>query len=97
MQLHISISDDDIRDGDFQGIPQVVDVLLVTYNQRIGEQLPRQNHTGRGFVTMDLSITAFCAQNFEGSNCSQCVPGFTGPECDVNIDDCMGMDCIGNG
>ena len=37
-----------------------------------------------------------CAQNFGGSDCTQCIPGFTGPNCDV-VDDCVGVTCSGNG
>lgn len=29
-------------------------------------------------------------------NCS-CLPGYTGALCDVEIDDCIGVDCSGNG
>ena len=49
-----------------------------------------------GFVTiMDLSITVLCAENFEGPDCTECVPGFIGTDCQV--DDCIGVNCSGNG
>lgn len=76
-----------------------MDTVLVDHNLAVGETTPRHNYTGEyGFITMDLSITVHCAQNFEGSDCAQCVPGFTGTNCDVDIDDCVGvMQCNGNG
>ena len=49
-----------------------------------------------GLVTINVNITVYCAQNFQGSDCTQCIPGFTGPMCDENIDDCVGVDCSGN-
>ena len=38
----------------------------------------------------------FCAKNFEGSNCTQCGPGLTGPDCN-EIDHCSGVNCGDNG
>ena len=45
---------------------------------------------------MDLTITVLCDQNFQGQDCTQCVPGFPGPDC-ANIDDCEEINCSGNG
>ena len=111
-----------------------MDYLTINHNLPVGEPL-RENHTGHfQTVTMDLMVTVFCAENFEGSNCTQCVPGLTGPDCNetdycsqgscgdngvcgnvvnsfqcmcapgftgmlcqTNIDDCVGVDCTGNG
>ena len=111
-----------------------MDYLTINHNLPVGELL-RENHTGHfQTVTMDLTITVFCAENFEGSNCTQCVPGLTGPDCNetdycsevscgdngvcrnvvnsfqcmcapgftgmlcqTNIDNCVGVDCTGNG
>ena len=55
----------------------------------------QQNYTGMyNIVTMNLTITVFCEDNFEGSDCTQCVPaGFIGPDCN-GIDYCY---CSGNG
>ena len=65
------------------------------------EVLPLNEPSGNvtfesGFVTISVNITVFCAQNFQGSNCTQCIPGFTGQMCDENIDDCLGVNCSGN-
>ena len=49
------------------------------------------------YITMDLSITVLCEQNFKGPDCTKCVPGFTGTHCDMNIDDCIGVTCNGHG
>ena len=48
------------------------------------------------FVLMELIITVTCIENFQGYDCSQCVPGFTGPDCQL-IDHCVGVTCSGNG
>ena len=130
VQLHIEITDNDRDVSD-----DLIDALLIDHNLPIGQQSPRQNYSGIynfSFVTMDLSITARCVGNFQGSDCLRCLagfagimcnisinectcsrhgqcldgvpslicncdPGFTGVECETNIDDCEGVNCSGNG
>ena len=90
VQVYIEIQDDDLHNDD------LVDVLLINHNLTVGESL-RQNHTGMyNFVTMDLIITVFCDRKFQGSDCTQCVSGFTGSNCDER-DYCFGENCSGNG
>ena len=56
-----------------------------------------RNYTGiYNLVIMNLTITVFCAVNFGGSDCTQCVHGFTGPDCN-ETDHCFGVNCSGNG
>ena len=75
---------------------ELVDILLIDHNLTVAESR-QQNYTGiYGFVTMNLTITVFCEGNFGGSDCTQCVPGFTGPDCN-ETDHCFGVDCSGNG
>ena len=69
--------------------------MVIDHNQPIGIQSQIQSARGT-YVTMNVNITALCAQNFEGSDCTQCIPGFTGANCDVNIDNCVGVNCSGN-
>ena len=77
VQLFIAVLDKDVTTAD-----DLVDILLISHNLSIGEESQRQNYSGMfGLVTMDLSITASCAQNFQGSACNDCVLGFTGPHC----------------
>ena len=86
----------EILDADTITSNDLVDQLLIDHNQTV-EQPLRQNHTGMyNFVTMDLTITVVCAENFEGSDCTQCASGFTGVLCETNIDDCVGVNCSGN-
>ena len=86
----------EILDEDTITPNDLVDLLLIDHNQTV-EQPLRQNHTGvYNFVTMDLTITVVCAENFEGSDCTQCAPGFTGVLCETNINDCVGVNCSGN-
>ena len=60
---------------------EFVDFLAINHNLPVAEPL-HCNHTGfYQTITMDLTITVFCAKNFEGSNCTQCGPGLTGPDC----------------
>ena len=74
----------------------MVDILFVNINQRVAES-QRQNHTGTyNLVTMDLTITVLCEENFGGSDCTQCVPGFIGANCDER-DHCFGVNCSGRG
>ena len=77
VQLYIAVLDFDAITKD-----DLVDILLINHNLSIGVERQRQNYSGVfGLVTMDLSITALCAQNFRGSACNDCVLGFTGPHC----------------
>ena len=92
MQIYIEVQDDDgnINEDD------LIDLLLIDHNLMIARSL-QQNHTGiYNIVTMNLTITVFCEENFGGSDCTQCVPGFTGTDCD-EIDHCFGVNCSGNG
>ena len=60
----------------------MVDILLLDLNQTVAES-QQQSHTGiYNLVTMDLTITVLCESKFVGSNCTQCMPGFTGDETD---------------
>ena len=78
---------------------ELVDIMLIDLDQISLEPLPqRQNYTGVfNFVTMDLSVAALCANNSQPPDCAQCIPGFTGSDCSVNIDDCARVNCSGNG
>ena len=82
---------------------ELVDVILIDLGpSAIIADSPsmRRNYTGVfHFVTMDLSVSPLCASNRQPPDCTQCVPGFTGDNCDVsiNIDDCAGVNCSGNG
>ena len=66
---------------------------MVNHNQPVSLQSQRES-LGT-YVSINVSITVLCAQKFGGSDCTQCVPGFTGPNCD-EVDDCIGVNC-GNG
>jgi hypothetical protein len=70
---------------------------MINHSLPVAESL-RQNHTGfYQTVTMDLTITVVCAENFAGSDCTQCVPGFIGPDCNMRLKDCSKVTCSGNG
>ncbi len=90
--MYIEILDqDNITSND------LVDLLLIDHDQSVAQPL-RQNHTGMyNFVTMDLTISVVCAEKFAGSDCTQCVPGFTGPGCNMQVKDCSKVTCSGNG
>ena len=90
VQVYIEIQDEDNNDDDF------VDLLLVDHNLSVAESL-QQNHIGiYNFVIMNLTISVLCEGNFGGTDCTVCVPGFTGSNCDMT-DYCFGVNCSGNG
>ena len=95
VQLYIEIWD---ADPPHAKPDELVDILSIDHNELVGQESTTRVHSGMyEFVSMKLVITVTCMKNFQGSNCSQCVPGFTGMECQVNIDDCVGVNCSGNG
>ena len=59
-------------------VDDLVDTLLVNHSLPVGEESVRMNYTG---IPMDLTLRAVCTENFTGTDCSQCVPGFTGAQC----------------
>ena len=69
---------------------------MIDHSLRTAESI-QQNYTGMyNIVTMNLTITVFCEVNFGGSDCTWCVPGFTGSNCNKR-DHCFGVNCSGNG
>ena len=94
VQLYI-----EIRDTDSPGRKpdELVDTLLIDHNEPVGEESTTRVHSGiYEFVSMKLVIAVRCIENFQGSHCSQCVPGFTGMVCQ-QIDYCVGAtNCTGN-
>ena len=94
VQLHIEIIDVDSETNN-----ELIDTLLIDHDLSAGQPSPRQNYTGIydiNFVTMDLSIVATCAGNFQGPNCSRCISGFAGIRCNVRINQCTTI-CSGRG
>ena len=92
VQIYVEIQDHDPNNAD-----DLVDILLIDHDLPVGESTQRQTYDGMpGFVTMDLNITVFCAENFQVPDCTQCVTGFTGADC-LEVDDCVGVNCNGNG
>ena len=88
------MDDDSSRDD-------LIDVLLIDHDLPIGQPSPRQIHSGIfdfNYVMMDLSITARCVGNFQGPDCSQCMPGFAGTMCNISIIlNELPCNCSGNG
>jgi Notch-like protein len=94
VQLYI-----EIRDQDSGNTSQLIDVFpLAVRIESLPLNVPSGNKMfSRAVATITVNVTVLCAQNFQGSNCTQCIPGFTGAMCDENIDDCLGEMCSGNG
>ena len=94
VQLYIEIRD---ADSPRQMPDTLIDTMLIDHNEPVGEESATQVYSGiYGFVSMKLVITVNCTENFQGSNRSQCAPGFSGPDCQ-QIDYCIGVICNGNG
>ena len=87
VQLFIEIIDQDFSDSD-----DLIDILLIDHSLPVGESF-RETYMGMyGFITMDLSITVLCTENFKGPDCTECVPCLIGTDCQV--DDCVGVNCM---
>ena len=97
VQLYIEILDADLSPA--TAPDELVDIVLIDLDQTSLGAIPqRQNYTGVfNFVTMDLSVTTLCAGNRQPPDYIQCVPGFTGRNCNGNVNKCTGVNCSGNG
>ena len=63
----------EVRDRDSGSTSQPINFIRFSVTQPLNE--PSDNMTIRefGFVTINVNITVLCAQNFQGSNCTQLV------------------------
>ena len=84
----------------------LIDRVVVKLNISIGAVVDRATYTGLlSAMQVDLSFRLKCEAGFYGPSCTMmcnetycpCFPGFTGDSCNVNIDDCAGVNCTGNG
>ena len=60
---------------------EFVDRLMIDHNLTTAESIQLNQKGTSDTVTINLTITVFCEENFGGSDCTQCVPGLTGPNC----------------
>ena len=61
VQLYIEIKDDDVYIPD-----ELVDIISLNINSSVTQSL-QQDYTGMyNIVTMNLTVTVFCEENFEG-------------------------------
>ena len=91
----------EVCDEDPVGRDDLIDKLLININANsvmVGVETPAATYSGMfGFTTLSLSYSIQCVVNFQGQTCSDCVLGYMGSQCDVNIDDCAGVSCSAHG
>ena len=73
----------------------------------MGEETRPQVFNGTfGFAYIEMSFKVECSVSHYFPNCDTscelegnctCLSGYTGPLCEVNINDCIGVNCSGNG
>ena len=100
VQLFVEIHDKDVGSGNRLGAnapDDFIDTIKIDHNRAVGIPQDQAYEGIYGFVTMDLNITVFCVENFAEPNCTQCDPGFTGPDCQTNINDCLSNPCTPHG
>lgn len=72
------------------------------------ESIPSVHHGDFNIARIELNLSILCADNFFGpfcnvtcppnnQDCPTCLPGYTGNFCQIEIDDCEGVDCSGHG
>ena len=65
---------------------ELVDTFQIVHNLSVGQWSLRQNYSGiYGFATVDLAIAVKCDGNFQGSACTQCLPGFSETLCEIEV------------
>ena len=97
VQLYIEIFDADLSPA--TAPDEIVDIILIDLSREtIGETPQRRTFSGVfSFVTMDIAVGVRCTGNFLEPDCVQCDLGFTGADCEININECAGVNCSGNG
>ncbi len=88
--MNISVID---RDGESDDFDDLVDYFMIPINISAGSSVT-SNFTGwYDHVQLEFTIEVRCIAD---ENC-ECLPGFTGALCDINIDECTGITCNGRG
>ena len=97
VQLYIDVFDQDLSPA--TAPDELVDIILIDLDTSfMGAVLSRRTYTGVfSFVTMDLAVAVRCAGNYLEPQCMECDLGFTGANCETNINECIGVNCSGNG
>lgn len=97
MQLYIEVTD-----ADFASSDELVDIFAIDIAQLpVGvETLPKQYNGTYNFSSITLSFEVKClianffpncvANNCESFRNCTCLPGYVGPDCNIDVDDCAG-------
>ena len=82
VQLYIKVLDHD-DSMDLYDSDDLIDILLIDHDLPAGVRSTTQTYNGvLGYLTMNLTIKAMCAEGFIGSDCTQCVHAGSGVTCD---------------
>ena len=75
----------------------MIDFWGLNDNLSVEVQSMNQDFDGAfGIMRLTVTgITVLCAQNFTGSDCTQCIHGLTGSMCN-ETDDCVNVTCSGH-
>ena len=86
-----------VVDRDPDDIDDLIDHFSIPINISAGSSLT-SNFTGiYNYTQLELTIEVTCtAQNNTDESCG-CLPGFTGPLCEENTDECIGVTCSNRG
>ena len=96
--MFIEVCDKDDTPLDSDDLIDILPIDITVSSVMVGDESNITNYLGiLGYVTVSLSFSVQCMENFQGTHCSECAPGFTGSLCEFNIDDCTGVDCSGHG